>query len=95
MTLLRSLHAHSRFFATCRGQAGPWLSSSLRRQKQRSGIRLQLEQLEARCVPTIYRPTTFADGELGSGSLRDATLQANADLGTADDFILCKLGLIT
>jgi hypothetical protein len=32
-------------------------------------------------------PTTFADGGLGSGSLRDAVLQFNADTGTDDDII--------
>jgi predicted outer membrane repeat protein len=43
--------------------------------------------LERRCVPATITPTTFADGGLGSGSLRDAVLQFNADTGTADDTI--------
>jgi hypothetical protein len=43
--------------------------------------------LEERCVPATITPTTFADGGLGSGSLRDAVLQLNADTGTADDTI--------
>jgi hypothetical protein len=49
--------------------------------------RLLLEALEDRCVPTTITPTTFADGGLGSGSLRDAILQFNADTGTDDDTI--------
>jgi len=46
-----------------------------------------VEFLEHRCVPATITPTTFADGGLGSGSLRDAVLQFNADTGTADDTI--------
>jgi hypothetical protein len=49
--------------------------------------RLRIEFLENRCLPTIITPTTFADGGLGSGSLRDAVLQFNADAGTQDDII--------
>jgi parallel beta-helix repeat protein len=49
--------------------------------------RLRIELLENRRVPTILTPTTFVDGGLGSGSLRDAILQFNADTGTADDTI--------
>src|SRR5262249_36558700 len=37
-------------------------------------------------------PTTFADGVLGSGSLRDAVLQFNADTGTQDDTIQLHTG---
>jgi hypothetical protein len=48
---------------------------------------LRLEALEGRCVPATITPTTFADGGLGSGSLRDAVLQFNADTGTEDDII--------
>jgi hypothetical protein len=48
--------------------------------------------LESRCVPTTIIPTTFADGGLGSGSLRDAVLQFNADTGTADDIIQLEDG---
>ena len=37
--------------------------------------RLRIESLENRRVPTTLIPTTFADGGLGSGSLRDAVLR--------------------
>jgi hypothetical protein len=47
----------------------------------------QLEGLENRWLPTTLIPTTFDDGGLGSGSLRDAVLQFNADTGTQDDTI--------
>ena len=57
------------------------------RPKERTRRQLLLEPLEGRCVPTTLTPTTFADGGLGSGSLRDAVLQLNADTGTADDTI--------
>jgi hypothetical protein len=49
--------------------------------------RLKLERLEHRWVPATITPTTFADGGLGSGSLRDAVLQFNADTCTDDDII--------
>src|ERR1700736_5280280 len=61
--------------------------SGFRRPKQHYWRRLLLEPLEDRCVPTTITPTTFADGVLGSGSLRDAVLQLNADTGTGDDTI--------
>jgi hypothetical protein len=48
---------------------------------------LQIEELENRWVPTTITPTTFQDGSLGSGSLRDAVLHFNADAGTDDDTI--------
>jgi hypothetical protein len=48
--------------------------------------------LERRWVPATITPTTFADGGLGSGSLRDAVLQFNADTGTADDTIQLEAG---
>jgi hypothetical protein len=48
--------------------------------------------LENRCVLTTLTPTTFADGGLGSGSLRDAVLQLNADPGAADDTIQLEAG---
>src|SRR6266852_7504711 len=54
--------------------------------------RLLLEPLEDRCVPTTITPTTFADGVLGSGSLRDAVLQFNADTGSGDDSIQLLAG---
>ena len=55
-------------------------------------IRLRIELLENRWVPTTITPTTFADGGLGSGSLRDAILQFNADTGTDDDIIQLEAG---
>jgi hypothetical protein len=57
------------------------------RPHSRRGSPLHLEPLEARSVPAIITPTTFADGGPGSGSLRDAVLQFNADTGTDDDII--------
>jgi hypothetical protein len=62
-----------------------WLASD--RHPPRCATRLQVEPLERRCVPTTITPTTLADGGLGSGSLRDAVLQFNADTGTEDDII--------
>jgi hypothetical protein len=58
-------------------------------------MRLQIELLENRWVPTTIIPTTFADGGLGSGSLRDAVLQFNADTGTGDDTIQLLPGTYT
>jgi hypothetical protein len=57
--------------------------------------RLLLEPLEDRCVLTSITPTLFADGGLGSGSLRDAVLQANADAGSEDDTIQLQAGTYT
>jgi hypothetical protein len=51
--------------------------------------------LEYRCVPATITPTTFDDGGLGSGSLRDAVLQFNADTGTDDDIIQLLPGTYT
>jgi hypothetical protein len=51
-----------------------------------------VETLECRCVPATITPTTFLDGGLGSGSLRDAVLQLNADTGTDDDIIQLEAG---
>src|SRR5713226_4533711 len=62
------------------------------RTKQPYRTRLLLEPLEDRCVPTTITPTTFADGVLGSGSLRDAVLQFDADAGSDDDIILLEPG---
>src|SRR6266849_6020101 len=62
------------------------------RKKQPYRRRLVVEPLEDRCVPTTITPTTFADGVLGSGSLRDAVLQFNADTGTDDDAIQLLAG---
>ena len=66
--------------------------SGSRRHKPRYRSRLLLEPLEDRCVLTTITPTTFADGGLGSGSLRDAVLQFNADSGSDDDTILLQSG---
>jgi hypothetical protein len=66
--------------------------SGSRRPQQRYRTRLLLEPLEDRCVLTTITPTTFADGGLGSGSLRDAVLQFNADTGTQDDTIQLQAG---
>jgi hypothetical protein len=62
--------------------------------RNKPGCRRQLllEALEDRCVPSTITPTTFADGGSGSGSLRDAVLQFNADTGTDDDTIQLEAG---
>jgi hypothetical protein len=57
-----------------------------------ASFRPAIEALERRCVPTTITPTTFADGGLGSGSLRDAVLQFNADTGADDDIIQLAAG---
>src|SRR6266851_7626150 len=62
------------------------------RKKQPYRRRLLLELLEDRCVPTTFTPSTFEDGVLGTGSLRDAVLQANADAGSEDDIIQLQAG---
>jgi hypothetical protein len=56
---------------------------------------LRIDFLENRCVPSTITPTTFDDGGLGSGSLRDAVLQFNADSGTDDDTIQLLAGTYT
>jgi hypothetical protein len=66
--------------------------SGSRPHKQRHRSQLLLEVLEDRCVPTTITPTTFADGVSGSGSLRAAVLQFNADAGTDDDIIQLLAG---
>jgi hypothetical protein len=64
-----------------------------RKMPQRDRSRFpHVERLEDRCVPTTVTPTTFADGGLGSGSLRDAVLQFNADSGGDDDTIQLLAG---
>jgi hypothetical protein len=65
------------------------------RRYQRASYRPAVEVLERRWVPTTLIPTTFADGGLGSGSLRDAVLQFNADAGTDDDIIQLLAGTYT
>ena len=67
------------------------LSARQRRNTLRS-FRPFIEFLELRCVPTTVTPTTFADGVLGSGSLRDAVLQFNADASSDDDIIQLLAG---
>ena len=65
------------------------------RRYKRASYRPAVEVLEGRWVPTTLMPTTFADGGLGSGSLRDAVLQFNADAGTDDDIIQLLAGTYT
>jgi hypothetical protein len=65
------------------------------RRHQRASFHPSVELLERRWVPTTLTPTTFADGGLGSGSLRDAVLQFNADTGTEDDIIQLLAGTYT
>jgi hypothetical protein len=62
------------------------------RRYKRASYRPAVEVLEGRWVPTTLTPTTFADGGLGSGSLRDAVLRFNADAGTDDDIIQLQAG---
>src|SRR6516162_6631372 len=71
-----------------------WWRSRPGSGRSRSASRglLRLEFLEGRCVPATLTPTTFADGVLGSGSLRDAVLQFNADPGSDDDIIQLQAG---
>jgi hypothetical protein len=61
-------------FLTGRSRRGRAHPSPLARRE-----RPKLERLEHRCIPATITPTTFADAGLGSGSLRDAVLQLNAD----------------
>jgi hypothetical protein len=70
-------------------------NTTLVQSKRRFRTRLRIELLEDRCVPSTITPTTFADGGLGSGSLRDAVLQFNADAGTEDDIIQLEAGTYT
>jgi hypothetical protein len=62
------------------------------RRYKRASYRPAVEVLEGRWVPTTLTPTTFADGGMGSGSLRDAVLQFNADAGTDDNIIQLLAG---
>src|SRR5260370_6557321 len=75
-------------------KACSWWCSRRGSGRSRAGSRnlLHLEFLETRCVPATITPTTFADGGPGSGSLRDAVLQFNADVGSDDDTILLQAG---
>src|SRR5690242_14436583 len=50
-----------------------------RRCAPRRQFRLLLEGLESRCVPTVYTVTTTANS--GTGSLRQAILDANGNAG--------------
>jgi hypothetical protein len=65
------------------------------RRRRTASLRPFVEVLEGRWVPTTLTPTTFLDGGLGSGSLRDAVLQLNADTGTDDDIIQLQAGTYT
>jgi hypothetical protein len=71
-----------------------WRAYGLACRRRSLGNRtpLCIEFLEGRCVPTTITPITFADGGLGSGSLRDAVLEFNADTGTDDDIIQLEAG---
>jgi hypothetical protein len=60
-----------------------------------SGRPLRIELLEGRCLPATITPITFDDGGPGSGSLRDAVLQFNADVGTDEDIIQLQAGTYT
>jgi hypothetical protein len=62
------------------------------RRRTTALLRPFVEVLEGRWVPTTLTPTTLLDGGLGSGSLRDAVLQFNADTGTDDDIIQLEAG---
>ena len=63
-----------------------------RHKSRLTKMRLRIELLETRWVPTTITPTTFDDGGAGSGSLRDAVLQFNGDTGTDDDIIQLEAG---
>src|SRR5262249_19644515 len=80
----------SRWAKTACASVASWLGSGRKRPPARR--RLLLEPLEDRWVPATLTPTTFADGGLGSGSLRDPVLQFNADPGTDDDTIQLQAG---
>ncbi len=59
-------------------------------------IRLRLEQLEDRLTPTVFVPTVFNDvSGTGSGSLRQAVIDANNDAGTGTDTIQLSAGTYT
>jgi hypothetical protein len=58
--------------------------------------RPRLEQLEDRVTPTVFTPTVFNDvSGTGSGSLRQAVIDANNDPGTATDTIQLSAGTYT
>jgi hypothetical protein len=63
-----------------------------KRKNKVASFQPTIEFLERRLVPTTLTPTTFTDGVQGSGSLRDAVLQFNADTGTEDDIIQLLAG---
>src|SRR5215831_8615600 len=69
---------------------GSWFGRQRYAPRCRTALRVEL--LESRWVPSTITPATFADGGLGSGSLRDAVLQFNADAGTDDDTIQLAAG---
>ncbi len=66
--------------------------SILRSRRTTKRSRPWLEALEDRTLPATFTPTIFSDGDLGSGSLRDAILQANADPGSVEDVIVLQAG---
>jgi len=79
-----------------RSALASWCEFSFKRLKPRGHqTRLLLERLEDRTVLANFMPTMFDDGPLGSGSLRDTILQANADPGSATITITLKPGTYT
>jgi hypothetical protein len=61
-------------------------------------IRLRLEALEDRIMPTVFTPTTFSDGLTPGGvinTLRDAIIAGNSDTGTATDTVQLSAGTYT
>jgi hypothetical protein len=68
------------------------MSMTRRHRRNAASFHPSVEFLERRWVPATLTPTTFADGGPGSGSLRDAVFQFNADTGIADDTIQLQAG---
>jgi hypothetical protein len=89
MRFFNALYQMRRRSWLCQPRPG-WTQRPCRQWEQHFVPRLHL--LEDRCVPSTITPRTFADGGLGSGSLRDAVLQFNADTGTEDDIIQLEAG---
>jgi hypothetical protein len=59
-------------------------------------IRPRLEALEDRITPTLFTPTVFTDGVgAGTGTLRQAVIDANSDAGAATDTIQLAAGTYT
>jgi hypothetical protein len=69
--------------------------SASARDKRRNRTQLRVQQLVDRALPSTFTPTVFTDGGPGSGSLRAAILQANADTGQFVDIINLQAGTYT